>query len=59
MKRYKLILKESGNRMLTLDRYSVLKDVSDISNIESLKNKIYIDTDMHLTEATIESYVKL
>ena len=52
-------LKESGNRMLTLDRYSVLKDVTDITNIESLKNKIYIDTDMHLTEANIESYVKL
>lgn len=57
--RYRLILKESGNRMLTLSRYAVLKDMIDISNKVSLADRIFIDTDMHLTEDTIESYIQL
>ena len=57
--RYRLILKESGNRMLTLSRYAVLRDMIDISNKVSLADRIFIDTDMHLTEDTIESYIQL
>ena len=57
--RYRLILKESGNRMLTLNRYVVLKDMIDITGIVKNIDSIYLDTDIHLTEDTIIDYIKL
>ena len=58
--KYRLTLKESGNRMLTLNRFAVLHDMVDITKLVGNSiDKIYIDTDLHLTENTIEDYIKL
>jgi RimJ/RimL family protein N-acetyltransferase/calcineurin-like phosphoesterase family protein len=56
----KTSLQESGNRMMSTKRYAILNDMVDITNIVKANlNKVYLDTDLHLTESNIERYIKL